>query len=65
MTPIERFLLFVAAPAVLACALVEALVLWRRQGYDWRAFGVSVFDLVARIAVGLMVPLSIAAPLVR
>ena len=64
MTPIEQFLLFVAAPAVLVFALIEAVVLSRRQRYDWRAFGVSSFDLVARIAVGLLLPLSIAAPLV-
>lgn len=65
LTPIEQFLLFFAAPAVLALSLVEALVLWRREGYDWRAFGVSVFDFVARIAVGIVLPLSIAGPAVR
>ena len=64
MTPIEKFLLFVAAPAVFALALIEALVLSRRRRYDWRAFGVSTFDLVARIAVSIVLPLSIAAPLV-
>jgi sterol desaturase/sphingolipid hydroxylase (fatty acid hydroxylase superfamily) len=64
MTPIEKFLLFVAAPAVLVFALIEAVVLSRRQRYDWRAFGVSSFDLLLRIAVGLLLPLSIAAPLV-
>jgi sterol desaturase/sphingolipid hydroxylase (fatty acid hydroxylase superfamily) len=64
MTPLDKFLLFVAAPAVFAFALIEALVLWRRGRYDWRAFGVSAFDLVARIAVGIVLPLSIAAPLV-
>jgi sterol desaturase/sphingolipid hydroxylase (fatty acid hydroxylase superfamily) len=65
MTPIEKFLLFVAAPAVFVFALIEALVLARRGGYDWRAFGVSTLDLIARIAVGILLPLSIAAPLVR
>ena len=65
MNPIERFLLFVAAPTVLALAVIEALVLWRRQGYDWRAFGVSIFDFVGRIAVSLLLPLSIATPLVQ
>jgi len=64
MTPIESFLLFVAAPAVFVLALIEALVLSSRQRYDWRAFGVSAFDLVARIAVSIVLPLSIAAPLV-
>lgn len=64
MTPIEKFLLFVAAPTVFACALIEAVVLSRRRAYDWRAFGVSSFDLVARIAFGLAVQASIATPLV-
>ena len=64
MTPIEKFLLFVAAPAVFAFALMEALVLARRGQYDWKAFGVSTFDLIARIVVGLVLPLSIATPLV-
>ncbi|HEY8101225.1 MAG TPA: sterol desaturase family protein [Burkholderiaceae bacterium] len=65
MYPIEKFLLFVATPAVLVFALMEAIVLSRRQHYDWRAFGVSAFDLVARITVNILLPLSIATPLVR
>lgn len=65
MTPLAKFLLVVAAPIVLLLALVEAVLLLRRQAYDWRAFGVSGFDLVARIAVGILLPLSIATPLVR
>lgn len=64
MTPIEQFLLFAAAPTVLVLALVEALVLTRKAHYDWRAFGVSAFDFVARIGVGLLIPWSIATPLV-
>ncbi len=65
MSPLEKFLLFVAAPTVLALAIIEALVLWRREGYDWRAFGVSIFDFIGRIAVSLLLPLSIATPLVQ
>ena len=65
MSPIEKFLLFVAAPTTLAFALIEALVLSRRPDYDWRAFGVSLFDYVLRIAVTVFVPLSVAAPLVQ
>ena len=65
MSPIEKFLLFVAAPAVFVFALIEAVLLSRRRHYDWRAFGVSAFDLVARIGVGIVLPLSIATPLVR
>ena len=64
MTPIEKFLLFVAAPSVFAFALIEAFVLARRGRYDWRAFGVSSFDLVGRIVIGIVLPLSLVAPLV-
>jgi len=64
MSPIEKFLLFVAAPTVLVLSLIEGLVMSRRQDYDWRAFGVSIFDYVLRIAVSLFVPLTIAAPLI-
>ena len=64
MTPIEKFLLLVAAPTVLLLALIEGVILSRRARYDWRAFGISALDLVARIAFGLLVPLSIATPLV-
>ena len=65
MTPLEHFSLFVAAPAVFVLALIEAIVLARSRGVDWRSFAVSTSDLVARIAVGLLVPLSIATPLLR
>ena len=64
MDPIDRFLLFVATPTVFALSLIEALVLSRRERYDWRAFGASVFNLVGRIAISILLPLSIAAPLV-
>ena len=63
MTPLEHFSLYVAAPAVFVFALIEAVVLARWRGVDWRSFAVSTVDLVARIAVGLFLPLSIAAPL--
>jgi sterol desaturase/sphingolipid hydroxylase (fatty acid hydroxylase superfamily) len=65
MSSLEKFQLFVAIPAVLLLALIEAIILSRRQRYDWRAFGVSALDLFARVAVGIALPLSIAAPLVR
>lgn len=65
MNPIEKILLFVAAPTVLVLALLEAIVLSRRQRYDWRAFGVSALDLVLRISVNILLPLSIATPFVR
>lgn len=65
MNSIQHFLLFVAAPGVLLLALIEAVVLSRRQRYDWRAFGVSALDLVLRIVIGILLPLSIIAPLAR
>jgi sterol desaturase/sphingolipid hydroxylase (fatty acid hydroxylase superfamily) len=65
LNPVDKFMLFVAAPGVLLLALIEAVVLSRVQSYDWKAFGVSALDLVARIAVTLFVPFSIAAFLVR
>lgn len=64
MTPLEQFLLFVAAPTVLACAVLEGIVLSWRGGYDWRAFGVSMFDYVLRIVVTVFLPFSIISPLV-
>ena len=64
MSPIEKFLLFVAAPTVLVLSLIEGIVLSRLQHYDWRAFGVSIFDYVLRITVSLFVPLTLAAPLI-
>jgi sterol desaturase/sphingolipid hydroxylase (fatty acid hydroxylase superfamily) len=65
MSPIEKLLLFVAVPAVLVLAVLEAAVLSRRGRYDWRAFGVSMFDFVLRLAVTIFVPFTIAAPLVE
>ena len=64
MDSIDRFLLFAVTPLVFALSVIEALVLARRQGYDWRALGASAFDLVARIATSLFLPLSIATPIV-
>jgi hypothetical protein len=68
MNTIEKILLFGAAPAVLLLSLLEAVVLSRRrpgrEPYDWRAYGVSLFDFAGRIAVTLFLPLSIASPLI-
>jgi sterol desaturase/sphingolipid hydroxylase (fatty acid hydroxylase superfamily) len=65
MNPIDKFLLFVALPTVFISSLLEAVVVSRRQRYDWKAMGVSVFDLVLRVALSILLPLSIAAPFVR
>jgi sterol desaturase/sphingolipid hydroxylase (fatty acid hydroxylase superfamily) len=64
MTGVEKFLLFVVAPGVLALSLLEGVVLSLRGHYDWRAFGVSLFDFVLRIALTVFLPFTIAAPLV-
>ncbi|NEX61677.1 sterol desaturase family protein [Noviherbaspirillum galbum] len=65
MHPIDKFLLMYAAPAVLACALIEAFVLSRKRSYDWGAFGVSTLDMVLRIAANIFIPFSIATFAVR
>jgi sterol desaturase/sphingolipid hydroxylase (fatty acid hydroxylase superfamily) len=64
MNPLDKFLLLVALPAVVLASVAEAVVLSRRQGYDWRASGVSLLDLFARISVQIFLPLSIATPLI-
>ena len=61
---LDKFLLFVALPAVVLASLVEAIVLARMRSYDWRASAVSLFDLLARVALQIFLPLSIATPLI-
>jgi len=63
--PLNRFLLFVAVPVVVLLSLVEAWVLSQRQRYDWRATGMSLADLATRIAVQILLPLSIATPVMH
>ncbi len=64
MNNLDKFLLFVALPTVVVASLIEALVLARKQSYDWRASAVSFFDLVGRVAIQIFLPLSIATPLI-
>ena len=64
MSGIDKFLLLVALPIVVAASLIEALLLSRRGGYDWRAMGVSLLDLALRITIQIFLPLTIAAPLI-
>jgi sterol desaturase/sphingolipid hydroxylase (fatty acid hydroxylase superfamily) len=64
MNDLDRFLLFVALPTVVLASAAEALVLARRRGYDWRAAGVSLLDLVLRVGMQLFLPLSIATPFI-
>lgn len=63
MNPIEKFLLFAVLPGVIALSLIEALVLSRKQAYDWRAAGVSLLDLGGRNLIAIFLPLSMATPL--
>lgn len=60
----EKFLLLVALPVVLVCATIEACVLSRRRQFNWKAMAVSIFDLAARTVIAILLPLSIAAPVV-
>jgi sterol desaturase/sphingolipid hydroxylase (fatty acid hydroxylase superfamily) len=64
MNGLDRFLLFVALPTVVVASLLEAIVLSKRRGYDWRAAGVSLFDLVLRVGTQIALPFSIATPLI-
>ncbi len=64
MNDLDKFLLYVALPFVVLVSLIEAAVLSRKNAYDWRAAGVSLFDLVSRISIQIFFPLSIAAPLI-
>lgn len=62
---IERFLLFVVLPVVISCSILEAFILSRKRHYDCRAMGVSLLDLVGRNLLAIVLPLSIATPLVN
>ena len=61
---IGRFLLWVVLPTLVLTSLLEAVVLSRRQGYDWKALGVSLTNMVARHLFAILIPFSIAAPLI-
>jgi sterol desaturase/sphingolipid hydroxylase (fatty acid hydroxylase superfamily) len=56
------FLIWVVLPILVLASLLEALVLARRTGYDWKALGVSLTHLVARHVFAVVVPFSLAAP---
>ena len=64
MNGLDKFLLFVALPTVVLASLAEAVVLSRRKAYDWRAAGLSLLDLVARVGMQIFLPLTLVAPLV-
>lgn len=57
-----QFLLYFM-PVVVAFATIEALVLRRRRGhYDWRAYASSLGNMLGRDAINLLLPLSLAGP---
>jgi sterol desaturase/sphingolipid hydroxylase (fatty acid hydroxylase superfamily) len=64
MDSVDRFLLLVALPIVVTASLIEALVLSQRSSYNWRAAGVSMLDLAGRVSLQILVPFTIATPLV-
>jgi sterol desaturase/sphingolipid hydroxylase (fatty acid hydroxylase superfamily) len=64
MDLLDKILLFIALPTVVIASWIEALVLSRKQSYDWRAAGISLLDLVIRVGTRVLFPLTIAAPLV-
>jgi sterol desaturase/sphingolipid hydroxylase (fatty acid hydroxylase superfamily) len=50
-------------PFVLAAALIEAVILHRRDHhYDWRAYFTSLGDLIGRNLIRVFLPLNLAAP---
>jgi sterol desaturase/sphingolipid hydroxylase (fatty acid hydroxylase superfamily) len=54
---------WIVIPIVVATAAIEGAVLMRRRGrYDWRAFCVSVADLVGRQLL-LLLPIGLATPI--
>ncbi|WP_225612950.1 sterol desaturase family protein [Variovorax sp. VRV01] len=58
----NKFLVLVVLPILVLASLLEAAVLARRQGYDWKALGVSLTNVVARHVFAIAIPFSLAAP---
>jgi sterol desaturase/sphingolipid hydroxylase (fatty acid hydroxylase superfamily) len=56
-------ILLLALPVVLTASVIEALVLSRRGGYDWREFWLSLGDLAVRQVLRFGVPLGAGAPI--
>jgi sterol desaturase/sphingolipid hydroxylase (fatty acid hydroxylase superfamily) len=49
---------------ILLAILIEAVVLSRRNGYNWRSTGVSMFSLLSRTSMQALVPIGLATPLI-
>ena len=62
MYALERKWIPIALAVVVGASLIEALLLSRRNRYDWKAFGVSLLDTVGRQLLLVFLPLSIATP---
>jgi sterol desaturase/sphingolipid hydroxylase (fatty acid hydroxylase superfamily) len=65
VSPVEKFLIMTIAPTVVVASILEGWVLSRTQGYDWRALGISLFDMVGRIIFNFAVPLALSNPLIN
>jgi sterol desaturase/sphingolipid hydroxylase (fatty acid hydroxylase superfamily) len=65
LQPLDTFLLFVMLPATVSVSLLEAWVLSRRGGYDWRAAGISYADLALRLSINIGVPFAMSTPVTQ
>jgi sterol desaturase/sphingolipid hydroxylase (fatty acid hydroxylase superfamily) len=63
MDGLPRFLLILPL-IVISASLIEAAVMhWRKPGaYDWRAFGVSLLDLLVRNVTRILIPGALLSP---
>jgi sterol desaturase/sphingolipid hydroxylase (fatty acid hydroxylase superfamily) len=60
-----RLILAAALAVTVVASLAEAWALRRRSRYDWKSMGTSLANLVLRNAMLVLLPLSIADPLLR
>jgi sterol desaturase/sphingolipid hydroxylase (fatty acid hydroxylase superfamily) len=58
----EEILLYVVTPALVVISLIEAVVLSGKRSHDFKATALSLLDLLARNALMVLLPLSVAAP---
>ncbi len=59
----SSILLPIVGVLVLVAVAEGVIWSWRRRDYDWRAFGVSMFDLAGTILMRFVAPVGLAAPL--
>lgn len=65
LQPLDLFLLQIMLPIILAASLIEAYVLSKRRRYDWRASGISLLDLLLRLAINIWVPFALSTPVTQ